>query len=96
MKKTIIFMLFLAGLSACSQQHQQQQVRSRDYFVTDQNPYAGQPGVPQRLEQHEFRNQVRQRNGVVPSEYPNSYEDRAVRSSMNIMQTFSRAVAGGN
>lgn len=87
-------MLFLALLSGCSQQPQQQ-VRSRDYFVTDRNPYEGQPGVPQRLDQQEFRNQVRQQNGTVTSANP-QYEDRALRSSMNIMQTFSRAVVGGN
>lgn len=93
--KSVLLTSVLIALSACTQQPQQQ-VQNRDYFVTSENPYEGQPGVPQRLDGDTFRNQVRQKNGTVSSGNQGYYEDRAMRSSINVMQTFSRAVAGGN
>ncbi|MBM3618802.1 MAG: hypothetical protein FJX23_09730, partial [Alphaproteobacteria bacterium] len=70
-------------LAACAQQPQQP-VRSRDYFVSNENPYAGQPGVPQRLNEQQFRQQVRQQNGAVVQQYDteNRYGETAMRSSL--------------
>lgn len=94
--RILLFSCLIALLAACAQQPQKP-AGNRDYFVSNENPYAGQPGVPQRLEQQEFRNQVRQQNGeVTPVAPTHSYGETAMRSSMNIMQNFSRAVAGGN
>lgn len=60
------------------------------------NPYEEQLGAPQRMTKEQFRQNVRQDNPRPITSTDSRYGETAVRSSMNIMQTFSKAIAAGN